>query len=443
MPNFVDSMRDGIESSFDELISQVNQWRSTSSIQSEDSESETSSSPITQLYQGVESLIDKIMGNCVVSWLSEQFQSVFNEIIEVKDFDAPNPIANFIQELITDFYDEISNTFDRIEATSKEIFGDEPPDLNDFSPDNLMSLMANFGVELIETIVQLVKKITIRILGLTKDLIGLFRGIIFANIRFPFIEKLVKFVTAGTAEVDTSFRIVDAITLVLAVILTTIYKIIFGEAPLKPGDVVSLPFEKEISVQSSMGTGQRMVNFISVIAQLTVNGMLIFAAFDKKSVGRKIFKVIFIVGLSILFITRTINAFWSGQQIILNMLMDVCLLCIIVYASLDAYTTKTGGNIDIDEDSEKTVQKLAAVVILLMSLMYAVVPATQLKFGKDTWVSDSSNLSDLGTGASIALGIVASKWSESPTGYVLAGVAALIGLAGFYFSMEYIVAASK
>lgn len=286
IPHFVDSVKDSVESSFDAVITQVNQWKSIASSQPEVSKPQKSSTPIAEFYKGTQSIVDKIMGNSAISWICEQLQPIFNEIIEINGFDLgsedENPITSFTQGLINDFISELSDCFEQIKTTFTKIFGDDSLDIDDLNVDKILTLMVDIGSEAIETFLQLIKKILLRVLDLVKNMVGLFHSLISAKIRFSFIEKLVKFVTDGKTEIDTSFRIVDAISLVLAVPISIAHKIAFGEPLIKVGDVVSLPFKKDISVQSGMGRVQRIVNFISLLAQLTANGALVFAAFDKK-----------------------------------------------------------------------------------------------------------------------------------------------------------------
>jgi hypothetical protein len=442
IPNFVNSMKNSVESSFDEVISQVNQWRSTPISQSEASKPKKSSTPITESYQGSQGIIDQITGNSAISWLSDQLQSVFDEIIEIEDFDIAdenkNPIINLFQGIITDFSDELSDSFEHIKATFTKIFGKESPDFDDFSLNNLLSFMGNIGVEVIETVLHLIKKIIVRVLDLVKNLIELCRGLIFANIRFPFIEKLVKFVTAGNTEIDTSFRLVDGISLVLAVPTTIIYKIVFGEAPLKRGDVVPLPFGQEISVQSNMGFGQRLVNIISLATQLTVNGILIFGSIDKKSKERKVFKGTYSSALFLLLVTRITNSAIGGYAIS-NVFADIILFFMFSFSALDAFVYKRS---EAEEGYfSESATKLNDVISFLGGIIYGVLGLIPVFQEQSTEVVLSS-VSDALTGFPISLS-VASTHTEGYIKAGLLGVSTLASFAGFCVSIEYLVQASQ
>lgn len=255
LPKLVDSIKTSVENSFDSVISKVNTWKSKDTPQLGSNHDISSSATFGQISQKSQSTTDKILGNSAVSWVFEHFQSLADEIIDIEDVniaeDTIKLTGTFIEGLITDFTDEMSDCFEQLKTTVNSVFGTSDFELSDLSLDVIKSLVVDVGAELIETFFQLTKKLLMRVLDLIKDLTVFVRDILFSNIRFPFIEKLVKLVTTGAIEIDTSFRLVDVLTLFFAIPTTISYKILFGKAPLQQGDVVPIPFGGSVSVQSS------------------------------------------------------------------------------------------------------------------------------------------------------------------------------------------------
>lgn len=455
--HFVDSAKGQVESSFDAVIAQVNQWRSTSPVPPGDSAASKADAPISESYAGSIGIIDLITGNSVLSWISSQLQAGLSEIIDIETPDAPEDAANaslsLVTGLITDFADELSDSFKQIQVTLSEVFGENAPSFDQFTMDTFKQLVIDVGAELIETLLQLVKKIIMRVLDMIKYVVTVFKSAIFAKIRFPFIEKLVKFVTAGQTEIDTSFRLVDAVSLLFAVPATIMYKIIYREAPLKPGDTVSLPFGDTISVQSGMGVGQRIVNIISIAAQLSLNGILIFDSLDKKRQGnpaRKALKAINAGAIFVLFATRITNGIiednlWEIPAFILN----ITLLTMFGLSALDAYLYKKPRTTTITFNQEKF-STMSDCMNFGGGIIYAAVGIGVLI---DNAIKGSakgetkaevilSPISDILTGLPITLAVAAS-YAEDP--YFKAGFAIASGLSGFAglcVSIEYLVQAS-
>jgi hypothetical protein len=251
----VDTIKSSIGDTFDKVISEVAQWKSVDNTSSRIDESVSSSSTVSQINSVSQDKSDRAAGNSVISWILEKFQDLSDEIIQIDDFDLDDDafaiVTEFMEGVVTDTVDELSKSFEELSATVKNVFGGNSPGLDDFSIDQIKTLIVDIGSEVLETILQVIKKIVLRGLDLFKSLISFVRKLLFANIRFPFIEKLVKLVTAGLLEVDTSFRLIDGLALLCAIPTTIVYKIIFGEAPIKPGDVIPIPYDEAITVQSS------------------------------------------------------------------------------------------------------------------------------------------------------------------------------------------------
>jgi hypothetical protein len=249
----IDTIKNSIGDTFDKVVSEVNQWKNLDN-NSSSVDSSANSATVSQMNSKHQDKSDQANGNSVVSWVMDKIQDLSDEIIEFDDFDVGSDaiavVTEFTEGIVKDTSDELLNSFEQLSTTVQNIFGENGPDFDDFNIDKIKALIVNIGAEVLETILQIVKKIVLRVLDLLKGLIAFVRKLLFANIRFPFIEKLVELVTGGLLEVDTSFRIIDGFALLCAIPTTIGYKIFFGEAPIKSGDVISIPHDQAITVQS-------------------------------------------------------------------------------------------------------------------------------------------------------------------------------------------------
>lgn len=250
----IDTIKDSIDGTFNKVISEVDQWKSKGDSPSTIDGSATSST-VSKINLESQEKSDKATGNSSISWILEKFQELSDDIIQIDDFnfndDAFAIVTEFMEGVVADTADELSKSFDELSTVVKNAFGGNSPKLDDFSIDKLKTLIVDIGSEVLETILQIIKKIVLQALDLFKGLISFVRKLLFANIRFPFVEKLVQLVTAGLLEVDTSFRLIDGLALLCAIPTTIVYKIIFGDAPVKSGDVIPIPYDQAITVQSS------------------------------------------------------------------------------------------------------------------------------------------------------------------------------------------------
>jgi hypothetical protein len=251
----IDTIEGKITDTFDHVISEVKQWKSVDNRQPSANGSVGSSSTVSQINSDSQEKIHQATGNSVISWILEKFKDLSDEIIHIDDFDVGSDaiavVTEFMEGVLHDTSAELLESFNQLSTIVKEVFKGSTPELDGFSIDNIKTLIANVGAKVLETILQIIKKIISRVLALVKRLIGFVRKLIFSNIRFPFIEKLIKLVMPGSPKVDTSFRLIDGLALLCAIPTTVVYKIIFGKAPLKSGDVIRIPYDQAITVQSN------------------------------------------------------------------------------------------------------------------------------------------------------------------------------------------------
>jgi len=104
------------------------------------------------------------------------------------------------------------------------------------------------------------------------------RALMFAKISFPFVEKLVALVSPDT-RIDTSFRIIDAIALLIAIPATIAYKVIFNEAPFKAGEPLQLPFGRVTAQSDVVSVFKGFVPFAGIFAAVAKLGKGIVGSF--------------------------------------------------------------------------------------------------------------------------------------------------------------------
>lgn len=138
-------------------------------------------------------------------------------------------------------------TWEQLQADIRKIVGDAMPDAASLSFDTVRKMFIAVGADAVIGLLEGVEVFVLRALDLLADMIEVMRAFLFAKISFPFIEKLVALVAPGV-HIDTSFRFVDALMLLVAIPATIAYKLIYNEAPFKRGEVLQLPFGR-VTVQ--------------------------------------------------------------------------------------------------------------------------------------------------------------------------------------------------
>lgn len=201
----------------------------------------------------IQDLIDKATGNSAVAWVSQRLESVFSEIIKL---DGPDPFAEvadaaekFIEGVVSDEVSDLIQTLDAIGADLDRLFDGKFPSPRELSIDTLRATIIAVGADSLDGLLRGVRDLILRLLDLAEALVKALRDALFVKIRLPFIEDLVKLVTAGRDQIDTSFSLVGAIALLGAIPATVMSKIATGHAPYAKGEAISLPFG-QVTVQS-------------------------------------------------------------------------------------------------------------------------------------------------------------------------------------------------
>lgn len=235
-----------------------------------------------------QSLHDQITGNSVIGWVTQKLDSVLDGIVQIEGADpsdvAINAAVDFIGGLIGDEFDNLIHTWDQIQADVLKIFGNKLPDNDSLGLETIKNLMITVGADSVIGLLEGIRKLVLRSLDLLGSMIEVVRAAMFAKISFPFIEKLVELVLPGT-EIDTSFRLIDAIMLLIAVPSTIAYKLIFDEAPFKKDDILTLPFGR-VAVQSQPAAAfMPYVGLVGGFMKLVMAGYLTRKAFQTETAG--------------------------------------------------------------------------------------------------------------------------------------------------------------
>ncbi|NEO67985.1 hypothetical protein [Moorena sp. SIO3H5] len=253
----IEPMKKGVESTFDELIETVENWKSPENRRPKEDESSSLSSVVKKnTDDDTQKKMDLVNGNSAISWIFEKFQNIANEVIEIKtpdpDITLQNALAEFLEGTFKTAWDELSQSFKQMEVIFSNAFKDDLPDVEDISIGwifgKINSLIEEVGSEALGTALRIIKGVILKLFDLIQDLISFGRNLMFAEIGFPFIEKLLKWITGKS--VSTSFKLIDAVALLVAVPTTITYKILFGEAPIKEGELPAIPHNKVVRVQS-------------------------------------------------------------------------------------------------------------------------------------------------------------------------------------------------
>ncbi len=256
LQNTTVTMKRGVDEGFDRAIAIIRQWQTDIGIPPAElpkPDAGQSTSDLLQSHSDAQqSLYDQISGNSVVSWVMEKLQSILDEIIHIEGAD-PSKVAlktaiDFIGGLASDEFKNLLNLWEQIKADVLKIFDNKMPGTDSLSFDTIKHLIIAVGADLVVGLLEGIRALILRSIDLLGGMLEVVRAAMFAKISFPFIEKLVAMVLPGV-QIDTSFSLIDAIMLLVSIPATIAYKLIFGEAPFKKGDVLNLPFGR-VSVQS-------------------------------------------------------------------------------------------------------------------------------------------------------------------------------------------------
>ena len=256
LQNSVDTLKHNVDKGFDQTIDIIRQWQTDiGACPAELPKPSAGSSVSDRLRSSTDSqqsLHDQISGNSVIGWVTQKIDTILDEIVHIEGAD-PSEVAikaasDFVEGLVGDEIDNLMNIWNQIQADVLKIFDNKLPDNDSLSFETIKNLIVMVGADAVIGLLNGIRALVKRSLDLMVSMIEVVRAAIFAKISFPFIEQLVELVLPG-AHLDTSFRLIDAIMLLVAIPSTIAYKLIFNEAPFKKGDALNLPFGR-VAVQS-------------------------------------------------------------------------------------------------------------------------------------------------------------------------------------------------
>lgn len=244
----VGTMKDKAGQGFETAITEIRRWQSELGVVPAKlpppAQRESIADRFRQVPGAVDVLVDQTMGSSAIGWVFERLEGLFDEIVEIEGHPGQQAIdaaKGFLDGLADDQFKDLENTWIQIQADIANVLGEQVPEADDFNFETFCKLVIAVGADAVVGLLTMVRDLVLRMLDLLRDLLDAIVALLFAKIRFPFIEKLMKLIDSES-KADTSFRLIDAVMLLAAVPATIAYKLIFAEAPFKRGEVVRLPF---------------------------------------------------------------------------------------------------------------------------------------------------------------------------------------------------------
>jgi hypothetical protein len=252
------TLKKGTEEGFGHLIGEIRRWQADVGIPPATlppPEPGTSfSTTFKQASKPALDLLDQATGNSVVGWVLDRVNGLFDEIVHIEGPDpatvAIEGVKEFLTNLVDDEYKNLVALAKQVQADVVRIFDGKRPDTGQWSFDTLKNLVVAVGADAVVGLITMVRDLVLRMIDLLGTMIDVMRAAMFAKISFPFIEKLVELVAPGT-HLDTSFRLIDALMLLVSIPSTIAYKLIFNEAPFRRGQPIDLPFGR-VAVQADV-----------------------------------------------------------------------------------------------------------------------------------------------------------------------------------------------
>lgn len=276
----ISTLKTHVDAGFDVALDQIETWRTEAGVPPKKLPPlEPGTSILDDLKSvtaPIQALIDQATGNSVVAWVNEKIQSIASEIISIE---SQNPATEaieaaeaFIEGLFSDTADNLFTCWRQIEADLSRLFNHQCPTSKDLNFKLIRNVLIAIGAEALSGLLRSLRDLLLRSMDLMRDLVGVLRDTLFLKVRFPFIEKLVKLVLPN-AKIDTSFRLIDGLMLLFSIPGTITYKLIFGKAPLKPGEKLTLPFGEAMMVQSGVD-GFRVSVWLAMIVGAFAKGAI-------------------------------------------------------------------------------------------------------------------------------------------------------------------------
>ncbi|SJZ33638.1 hypothetical protein [Sediminibacterium ginsengisoli] len=214
-----------------------------------------------------ESASDKMMGNSIFATIQKEFQKVMDNIVTIE---GKNPLETLITALkkfaaktATKSFDAIMLIYDAIKKDLGVIIEGRLQKLSDISFSTIFEIIKVVGLNSITGVLATAKILIYELFELLGQIIQAVRELGLLRIRFPFIEKIYKFFTDEDA--DISFRIIDAVMLMVAIPATVMYKMFFKSSPVKEGHTLAPAYGK-LSLQNSSWISVKNMKALATLA---------------------------------------------------------------------------------------------------------------------------------------------------------------------------------
>ena len=252
------TMRKEAENGFNYAIAEIRRWQAEVGVPPAHlpppKPGTSLSSQFKQVTGPALDLLDQTTGNSVIGWVMQRLDSVMDEIIHIE---GPNPgqiavdaAKEFVTGLVDDEYNNVIRAWQQMQADLTKIFDGKMPGADMLSFETLKNVVVALGANAAIALLSMLRDLVLRTIDLLGRIIDVVHALLFSKVSFPFIEKLVELIAPGT-RLDTSFRLVDAVMLLVSIPSTIAYKLIFNEAPFARGQQVQFPFGR-VAVQSSV-----------------------------------------------------------------------------------------------------------------------------------------------------------------------------------------------
>ncbi|MET0322669.1 MAG: hypothetical protein ABW069_18275 [Duganella sp.] len=188
------------------------------------------------------------------AWVMDQLEKFGRELIT---FEVPQNDDDSIGKgsLIDDLQDNFTQLCRDLGDQATQIFGDDFK-VTDLDAAKLQKLILAVAFGVAKSATKLMRDVVNRMLDALLGMIALYKKLAYTVIRLPFLEKLLKLV--GVGEVDTSFRLIDMMLLLPAVLTTVTFKLM-SDVPLSEVLKAKLPPPGALAAQSLPGWNELKV----------------------------------------------------------------------------------------------------------------------------------------------------------------------------------------
>lgn len=176
---------------------------------------------------------DDVLASGPGGWALDQLTKLGNQLIDIDanpEFESGTASATLLEELVT----RMDALCADLGADARRIFGDRPCKLTDIDLDKLQRLTLAVTIRVAEQGTLVLKAAALKLLELLDDVLSMYGQLLFATVRFPFLEKLDKIMlSSGTASLlrppsSSSFQVADILLLIPSVLTTIACKAIAG-----------------------------------------------------------------------------------------------------------------------------------------------------------------------------------------------------------------------